>query len=152
MKAKLICALVMTCALTGCSAGAKVPDLTPSGAFDPVKDRDRVLYCINAHLNSAPIAIENLHMDEARVRVIDEKTISPRHQRLKPFAEYIEAHGGKGERGVYSDAGYSYHRFNDQFTLRALIPGQADKIWNDMLAESAKCDALVRSWGAPPPN
>ena len=148
LKISITAAAVLS-AIT-CGSAAAAMDLTPSGPFDPVKDRARVVYCIQAHLTPLSFAIETLGMDEQRMMQNDEVVIRPRFERLKPFMEAIDAREPKTEGGLAGEAGRGALAYTGRWEARAREPGSAEAILSEMMAESEKCDALVKSWGAPP--
>ena len=144
-----LAALAAMAVLAACGAPVQQTDLTPSGGFDPVKDRPRVLHCLQAHLGLAHIGIEVLGLDEATVMAEDRKVFE-RMERLKPFARVIDIAERKDEGALFGEAGRTSNVYDNQYARRALIPGQKDKLWAEAKAESEKCDALAVAWGPPP--
>lgn len=129
--------------LLGC--GAAVPPVQASGPFDPVRDRERVVHCISAHLGLAPLGAEVLKMPEARWTNAD-RDAQPRFERLKPYAAAVERHAGMRRGGLFAEAGAESARLERSLAMKALVPGARERLFQEAVERSVACDAMVRSW------
>lgn len=151
MIAKRLACAVGVLMLAACGAQAASVDLSPSGAFDPVRDRPRVTHCMMAYYGFASLGVETIGVDQQAVMKADEKVFG-RVNRLTPFVAAVERRAGLQSGGLTSEAvtlGAAYER---RFKTAALVPGQKDRLFREAIAETERCDALVRSWGAAPAN